>query len=285
MLQYPSNDHIADVLERVADLLEQRQANRYRIQSYRQAAEGIRAAEDPMSEVWEVLGTEGLRSMRGIGHRMADHVQEILETGTLELLERLEEDESDETPFVKLPGIDHDEAALIHATLGIETIEELEIAAHDGRLEQIRGMTTQRVNDLKTALHQRLSRSARRRAHRPAPRGPKPPVSLLLSIDAEYRTKAEAGDLRKIAPRRFNPTREAWLPLLKTDREGWSFTALFSNTARAHELGATDDWVVLYYRAAGPEDQCTVATASRGPLRGRRVVRGREAECRDHYGV
>ena len=58
---------------------------------------------------------------------------------------------------------------------------------------------------------------------------------------------------------------------------------LFSNTAQAHERGETHDWVVIYFGADGREGQCTVVTASQGSLEGRRVVRGREAECRRHY--
>ena len=81
-------------------------------------------------------------------------------------------------------------------------------------------------------------------------------------------------------PRRFNPERRAWLPVLHTERDGWSCTALYSNTARAHELGTTRDWVIVYYERDGDEDQCTVVTERHGPLAGRRVVRGREAECR-----
>ena len=73
--------------------------------------------------------------------------------------------------------------------------------------------------------------------------------------------------------------------MLHTERDGWSFTALFSNTARAHELGTTGDWVILYYERDGDEDQCTVVTERHGPLSGRRVVRGREAECAKHHGA
>jgi hypothetical protein len=60
-------------------------------------------------------------------------------------------------------------------------------------------------------------------------------------------------------------------------------TVLFSNTARAHELGKTHDWVVIYYQKDGPEAQCTVVTETRGPLKGKRVIRGRERECRQFY--
>ena len=99
-----------------------------------------------------------------------------------------------------------------------------------------------------------------------------------LSVDAEYRRRAEAGELRTISPRRFNPDGRARLPVLHTDRGGWSFNALFSNTARAHELNRTRDWLLIYWERDGHEDPCRGVTERRGPLAGRRVVRGYERE-------
>jgi hypothetical protein len=110
-----------------------------------------------------------------------------------------------------------------------------------------------------------------------------PDVSLLLDIDREYREKAEAGLLRKIAPRRYNPERVAWLPVLHQSAGPWEITALFSNTERAHELHRTHDWVVIFFHDGDGEGQATVVTERRGSLSGLRVVRGREPECARHY--
>jgi len=110
-----------------------------------------------------------------------------------------------------------------------------------------------------------------------------PDVSLLLEIDREYREKAEAGLLRKIAPRRYNPERVAWLPVLHTHAGVWEFTALFSNTDRAHELHRTHDWVVIFFHDGDAQGQATVVTERHGSLSGLRVVRGREPECARHY--
>ena len=93
------------------------------------------------------------------------------------------------------------------------------------------------------------------------------------------------GALRKIAPRRFNPGAEAWLPILHTHRGERHYTALYSNTARAHGLGKTRDWVVLYFDGGRGERQSTAITSERGPLRGKRIIRGREEECADLYRV
>jgi hypothetical protein len=107
-----------------------------------------------------------------------------------------------------------------------------------------------------------------------------PSVQVLLGIDTEYREKSRAGLLPKIAPRRMNPEHKAWLPVLHTRYGPWHFTALFSNTGRAHERHRTYDWVVIYFSDdAGEDGQCTVVTERHGALSGQRVVRGREPEC------
>jgi len=114
--------------------------------------------------------------------------------------------------------------------------------------------------------------------------GGEPDVGMLLDVDMEYRDKARRGELPTIAPRRFNPDGEAWLPVLHTERGDWHFTVLYSNTARAHQLGRTHDWVIVYFHKDDhPERQSTVVTETRGELRGERVVRGREGDCRIHY--
>ena len=111
-----------------------------------------------------------------------------------------------------------------------------------------------------------------------------PSVDILQDVDREYRDKANAGSLPKIAPRRMNPEGKAWLPVLHTRFGPWHFTALFSNTERAHELHRIFEWVVIFYSdPEGGEGQATVVTERRGALTGKRVVRGREPECARHY--
>ncbi len=108
-----------------------------------------------------------------------------------------------------------------------------------------------------------------------------PPVDVILKLDAEYREKASSGKLKLIAPKKLNPDGKAWLPVMNAVRDGWRFTLLFSNTQRAHDLGKTADWVVVYFDDGNGEQKCTVVTEHQGPLTGKRVVRGREKECGD----
>ncbi len=286
----PHNDEIAEALDRVADLLEAQHASVYRVRAYRGGARFVRELEEPLAQRVRAEDENDLESLPGIGRSLASAIRELVRTGRLRLLERLEGQTSAHELFSTVPGIGEDLAERIEGTLHIETLEELEQAAYDGRLESVPGFGPRRVRGIRDSLARMLRYAGSRRAlsrrsataSRQVAEGVRPSVALLLEIDAEYREAAEQGTLRTIAPRRFNPEHRAWLPVMHREREGWTFTALFSNTARAHRLDRTRDWVVIYAERDGVESQCTVVTEHAGDLAGHRVVRGREAECREH---
>lgn len=283
----PTNEQIADLLDRIADLLEAQNANVHRVRAYRQGAQSVRDWEDSVAWLARKEGSQAVQGLPNIGKRLAALITEFVKTGRSSLLSRLEGEVCPEDIFAQVPGIGDELAERIATDLDIDTLEELEQAAHDGRLEKVEGFGPKRVQSVRLSVAGMLSGAAQRRMERASGRDEtleeQPDVGLLLSVDAEYRTQAEEGKLTKISPKRFNPEGEAWLPIMHTESDGWHFTALYSNTARAHELGTTDDWVVIYYEHDHKEDQATVVTETRGSLKGKRVVRGREDECQDYY--
>jgi DNA polymerase/3'-5' exonuclease PolX len=276
-----TNEEIAETLDQIAELLSAQDANPFRVMAYRRAAGTLRELTGSIEDILEVEGIEGVKKLPGIGESLSRIVAEIVETGSSGLLERLRGRSAPEDLFSTVPGIGKELANRIHERLGIESLEELEQAAHDGRLAEVPGFGPRRLRGTAEALAGRLGR----RSRRVSDVGAKPPVSEILDVDGEYREKAAAQSLRMIAPRRFNPEGKAWLPILHTDRDHRHYTALFSNTARAHELNKTHDWVVIYFDDGRNERQATVVTETRGPLTDRRVVRGREAECLDFYAT
>ena len=284
------NPDVADALERVADLLEAQGANPYRVRAYRHAANTVRAWPHPLVDLLNEEGVKGLERLPGVGESIGSAMAEMMRTGHLGRLDRLEGEIGPEGLFTSLPGIGPDLAHRIHESLGVETLEDLEVAAHDGRLERVHGFGPRRVRVVRDALSSVLTQQTRRRIahHDETPLFDAleaPTAATLLDVDAEYRKAAREGTIRKIAPRRFNPKHEAWLPILHTEGGGWSFTAMFSNTARAHALGMTHDWVVVFYEREGVEGRATIVTEHHGRLVGLRVVRGREAACARHYGI
>jgi hypothetical protein len=282
----PANDEIAGVLDRIADLLEAQDANPFRVRAYRDGAHTVRTAGRSVAGLVREEGEEALEALPDVGEGIARVIGEYVRTGRSDMLDRLQGEVAPGQLFRQVPGIGDDLARRIAETLDVSTLEELEQAAYDGRLDEVEGFGPQRVRNVRVSLAGMLSSAARRRrrAGGAEEAGQQPDVGTLLAVDEAYRRQAAAGELRKIAPKRFNPSGEAWLPIMHTERAGWDFTALYSNTARAHELDKTDDWVVLYYEREGvAEDQATVVTETHGPLEGRRVVRGREDECRAYY--
>jgi hypothetical protein len=276
------NQQIAAQLREAADLLQAQGANPFRAAAYRKAAETVAQLDRPVRAIFDSAGRAGLDALPGIGAGIAGAIAEMLVTGSWGQLQRLRGAAEPEQLFQSVPGIGPELAHAIHETLHVDTLEALETAAHDGRLEGVPGVGLRRAAAIRGALSGMLGRRLPRRPQAPAASAPS--VATLLEIDREYREQAAAGKLPTIAPRRFNPKGEAWLPVYHARRSGWHFTALFSNTAKAHELGRTRDWVVIYYYDDDHvEGQHTVVTETRGPLVGKRVVRGREAECREHY--
>ena len=274
------NHEIAERLDEVAQILEEQGANSFRVRAYRRAADVLRDLRRSVREIFDTGGLPALEALPGIGESLARSIRELLRTGRLPMLERLRGESDPVALFRTVPGIGRRTAEKLHE-LGLESLEELEAAAHDGRLEGVAGFGPKRLAGVRESLAQRLAR-VRRAA---APALEPPPVAELLDVDAEYRARASAGSLPRVAPRRLNPTREAWLPVLHTQRaDRHYYTALYSNTPRAHRFRATGDWVVVYLDSGGG-GQWAVITARHGALAGRRIVRGREADCASHYGL
>ena len=285
MPESPSNQQIAGVLERIAELLEARDENPFRVRAYRAGAQTIQDLDQPAAALVQQDKSDELTKLPNIGSGIAAVIGEYVSDGRSSLLDDLEAQVSPADVFRHVPGLGAELAERIVDQLDIHTLEELEEAAHDGSLAEVSGFGERRVKAVQQSLAGMLSRSARRRQReRRADEQPdRPSVELLLELDAEYRKRADAGKLPKIAPRRFNPNNEAWLPMMRVERDGWTFVLLFSNTAQAHELGKTRDWVVIYYERDGKERQNTVVTETQGALEGKRVVRGRERETRAYY--
>lgn len=252
-----TNDEIADVLQRIGSLLDAKGENPFRINSYWRAASLIKDSDRSFAQLLEEKGVEGLTKVRGIGEKLAAVIQEYVTTKKVGLLEELEKEVPD--------------------------AQEKEASSETGRARRSAATPVKTKSEKKNSG--RAAGRQRDKASDLREREDAPPVSVILDVDKEYRKGAEEGSLKLIAPKQHNPEGKAWLPILSTSREDWRFTAMFSNTAAAHQLGKTDDWVVIYFKKKGEEErQCTVVTEHRGELKGKRVIRGREAESQKYYG-
>ncbi len=276
------NAEIAARLQDYAALLEQQGDDAFRVRAYQEAADHVGTLPVALREILAQEGPDGLIAQPTIGRGIAAAIAEMLTTGRWSQLDRLRGDTAPARLFMTLPGIGPALARRLADDEDIETLEELEIALQPGG-RPIPGFGRRRRQAVLSQVGERLGRI--RVARRGDGSATPPPVGLLLDADRLYRERAAAGQLRLIAPKRFNPEGVAWLPVMHARRDDWHLTLMWSNTARAHQLGKTRDWLVVYFRRDGhPEGRCTIVTETRGRLAGQRVVRGREAECEAQTG-
>lgn len=279
------NDKVADMLRQAAALLIDQGANPFRANAYRTAANTVAGLAHSVRDIFEKEGKAGLDALPGIGEGIASAIAEMLITGRWTQLERLRGTIDPVATLRTIPNIGPKLAKQIHDTLHVDTLEALEAACREGRVAAVPRIGSRRAAAISAAVTSVLDQRRISRRGRTVPtRAGKVPVELLLDVDREYREKAGAGTLPTIAPKRFNPDGKSWLPILHTSRGVWHFTALYSNTALAHELYKTHDWVVIYaYNDRHTEQQCTVVTETRRHLYGQRMVRGRESQCAAYY--
>ncbi|KPJ94119.1 MAG: hypothetical protein AMS18_04375 [Gemmatimonas sp. SG8_17] len=132
------NIEIAAVLQDVADLLEIKGSNPFRIRAYRNAAQVIAEWGAPLRK----LAEEGadLTELPSIGKDMARHVEELVSRGELTLLHEL----SQEIPLslvelTRLPGLGAKRTRKLWDELGVETLDDLEAAAQRGAVAELPG--------------------------------------------------------------------------------------------------------------------------------------------------
>jgi DNA polymerase (family 10) len=132
------NAEIADLFERLADILEFKGEVVFKVNSYRKAARTLR---DTPEDVAVIAAEDRLQKLDGIGKATADKIAEYLETGTINRYETEREGLSDELiRMLDIPGIGPKSLALIHKELKIDTFDALEEAIESGRLAELPGM-------------------------------------------------------------------------------------------------------------------------------------------------
>ncbi|MFL7812003.1 MAG: helix-hairpin-helix domain-containing protein, partial [Anaerolineae bacterium] len=133
-----TNDEIAEIFIRVAEILAIQGEPSRRVRAYERAAESISGLEREVADVWRD-GT--LTDIPGIGDVLAEKIVEMLTTGRLAFYERLQQ----EVPpgvvaMLRISGVGPRSAARFWKELGVTTIEELEEAARAGRVRELSRM-------------------------------------------------------------------------------------------------------------------------------------------------
>ena len=162
----PTNAEIADVLEQMADVLDEREANPYRVGAYRQAAQTIRAHTEPLADLYAAGGVNALMDLPGVGESLSAHIARYIETGRLGRRTRQDDAFDPVVLFSSIPGVSRALARRLVDELGVTTLDALERAAYDGRLLAVKGVGRQTVAALRLQLNSLLQWTALERRQR-----------------------------------------------------------------------------------------------------------------------
>ena len=158
-IAHAEGEQIAHWLRQAAEILQAQGANPFRVGAYRKAADTVESTSD-VRALYETQGRAGLDALPGIGPAIAAALAEMLESGRWAQLERLRGALDPATLFHTVPGVGPQLAERIHDTLGIDTLEALEVACHDGRLRQVPGVGPRRIASIRAALAEILGTHA-----------------------------------------------------------------------------------------------------------------------------
>ena len=152
------NKQVAQVLAQIADLLEIKDENAFKVRAYRTAAETIATWPQAVAS----LDDQGLRGIPGIGKDLAARIKELATTGTLtyhqELLAQFPPTILD---LLRLQGVGPKTVATLYSELNIRTVDELATAAKDGRLRSLKGMGAKKEALILKAIAERAKDEGR----------------------------------------------------------------------------------------------------------------------------
>ncbi len=140
------NAELAAMFERMANVLELKGEDRFRINSYRRVA---RVISDLTEDIKEIAEEGSLRGIPGIGESHAQKIEEFLKTGRMSKYEEVMKGVSEETvAMMQISGLGPKTVAMLNKKLGIKGIAQLEEAIHQGKLKGLKGIAEKKIENI-----------------------------------------------------------------------------------------------------------------------------------------
>src|SRR5262245_50748124 len=152
------NVEIAQVLSEYAALLDVQEESPFRVRSYRKAAQTLENLSQPVVQL--LHAGKDLTALPGIGERMAAHIQEIVETGTLAALDKTQEHvPRSSAELTELETLGPKKAKQLYKHLGITSLAALRDALESGAVEKLAGFGQKTTEKLRRAVREAEGRA------------------------------------------------------------------------------------------------------------------------------
>ena len=156
------NVEIAHVLTQYADLLEIQGEDLFRVLAYRNAARTIESLSQPVAQLLEEGKNLKKLKLPGIGKSMAEHITEIIKTGTLQALKQLRKKlPATLDELLEIEGLGPKRTKQLYEKLGISSIKKLEQGIDSGKVETLPGFGKKSVEKIRQAIQNLAKRPKR----------------------------------------------------------------------------------------------------------------------------
>jgi DNA polymerase (family 10) len=140
------NSEVASIFETMADILEFKGENQFKIMAYRK---GARIIAGLVQDIEGLAESGELKDVPGIGKAIADKTQEYLKTGRISKLEELKIGLSDNLiALMRIPGLGPKSLAILNRELGVENIDDLKRAIGEGKILELSGFGKTRSENI-----------------------------------------------------------------------------------------------------------------------------------------
>ena len=152
-----TNEELARRFERLALLMEIRGDDKFRVRSYRNAAETLETWPSSVAEIAREEGPKGLQTLPGVGKAISGKIVELLERGTFDAWERLKE-ETPETvlDLLKVEGVGPKTAATLYQQFKISSLEDLRKFVEGGGLDLVDGVGEKTAERIRAGVNRLL---------------------------------------------------------------------------------------------------------------------------------
>jgi len=225
------NREIAEIFERMADILEIKAGNPFRIRSYRKA---VRIIGDMTQDVAELAAAGRLTDIPGIGEGISGKIKEYLATGRIEKFEEMKKGvPGGLIALLSVPGLGPRTVAMLHKELGVESAEDLRAAIKKGRLSGLAGMGEKKIGNMLRGL--KLIREF----------GSRLPLGIALPVASEIVARlsrtAVVGEIEPAGSLRRRAETVGDIDILVGGRDGKSIIETFAGLAMVREVLASGE--------------------------------------------
>ena len=144
------NREVADLFSKMADILEFKGENPFKIRAYRKAS---RILGDLTEDIEEIAEEGNLQDIPGIGEGMSEKIAEYLKAGKVSKFEELRKGISDELiAIMNIPGMGPKTLSMLHKGKGISNFSQLERALENRSLIGLPGIGERKVENLQRGI-------------------------------------------------------------------------------------------------------------------------------------